>query len=213
MRHALNVWQELLQSMSQTVTEYHPTVVATPGHPEQLIAGTSFFPGGSGLWRGSETFGPLPEFFPDNPVMFVAHNFDKVSGFAHSLRLGGEASGAFWKTLQRICNEAALPLSSCFFTNALMGLQPTKATGPMPGTALYLAQCDYFFEQQLHIVRPKLLVSLGDTAYSRVRTLHGATPLARLKHPSGLTYVKGELRTSWIKVEAAKLQSALLHLR
>ena len=38
---------------------------------------TSLFPGGNGLRQGNGIVGePLPEFFPEGPNMFVAHNYD-----------------------------------------------------------------------------------------------------------------------------------------
>ena len=61
LREARQVVSTLLTALSETVTSYHPEVTRTGSSLEELVAGTSFFPGGSGLWRGQAPGGALPK--------------------------------------------------------------------------------------------------------------------------------------------------------
>src|SRR5690242_6997137 len=131
-RTSAEVIDELLRAMRETVTEYHPDVERTSEDIEGLIQGTACFPGGAGVWSGGMNGGPLPEFFPEHPVMFVGHNFDSWRGYALSLERRGELDGDFWTRLLRMLEAASLKPESCFFTNVLMGLKPGRAEGPMP---------------------------------------------------------------------------------
>lgn len=92
-RRSTEVVGELLRAMTETVVSYHPTVGRTGATVEELICGTACFPGGAGLWRGKQNAGPLPEYFPEAAVMFIAHNFDSERGFEISRARGGEAEG------------------------------------------------------------------------------------------------------------------------
>lgn len=204
-RTSIGVWDELLNTLRHTVRELHPSVVHTPFDRSALINGTAVFPGGCGLWRGSGCYGPMPHLFPAQPVMFVAHNFDKASGFERSRKNGGEAQGPFWRHLLRILKVADFKPEEGFFTNLLMGLQPLKATGKMPSTPLYLRQCDSFFHEQIRIVRPRLIVGLGDDVHSRLQTLQLPVAYTSIRHPSALTYVSSARRDEWIEAEATKL--------
>jgi hypothetical protein len=109
------VIQNLLDEMQVTVRSYHETVLRTPETVPALIQGTAFFPGGSGLWRGGEPFGELPEFFPAFPVMFVGHNFDSSRAFSRSLEMGGECNSEFWRRLRTMLESASLPPEQCFY--------------------------------------------------------------------------------------------------
>ena len=101
-RNSEEVVQELLDAMQTLVTKYHPEIRQTGSTLAGLIHGTAFFPGGSGLWRGLENGGPLPTQFPDEPVMFVGHNFDSCRAFKKAFAAGGEAGSQFWKNLLAI---------------------------------------------------------------------------------------------------------------
>lgn len=150
--------------MAEMVVSYHPTVGRTGLSIEDLIGGSAFFPGGSGLWRGKKSRGPLPEDFPESPVIFVGHNFASERGYAISMERGGEAEGEFWKRLLQILAAAGLPPEACFFTNALMGIRPGKAEGEMPSVPGYKEQCRRFLKRQIEIVRPRAVVALGAQA-------------------------------------------------
>lgn len=176
------VIQKLLDTMHDTVTEYDPTVPAPPSKVSDLIQGTAFFPGGTGLWRGSERFGKLPEYFPNGPVMLVGHNFDSIDAFKRSRENGGEVKGQFWQKLRSILDAAGLQPEKCFFTNALMGFKPGSATGRMPGGRQYREQCRRFLRKQVEIVRPTAVIALGNDAHSFVS--QGGERFVRILHPS-----------------------------
>ena len=80
-RAASHVLEQLFESMRLLVRSYHPEVRKTGTSVPELVHGTAFFPGGCGLWRGNESFGRLPDLFPDAPVMFIAHNFDSIPAY------------------------------------------------------------------------------------------------------------------------------------
>jgi uracil-DNA glycosylase len=181
-RKSEEVVQQLLDTMKMLVTKYHPTIRQTGSTLSDLIPGTAFFPGGSGLWRGPVAGGPMPALFPDAPVMFVGHNFDSVRAFDQAFLNGGEANGEFWRRLSAILAGAALSPERCFFTNALMGLKPGSATGSMPSVHGYREQCALFLQKQIDIVRPSAVVALGVNAEGFVCRLD--RPWIRSLHPS-----------------------------
>jgi hypothetical protein len=132
-RLSCDVIQELLDEMNRIVTYYPAGVARTGTTIDELIAGTAVFPGGSGLWRGDIYGGDLPLYFPENPTMFIGHNFDSVKAYSGALNRKGEVKSDFWKMLKNFLREADnLDPADCFFTNALMGLKPGGASGPMP---------------------------------------------------------------------------------
>ncbi len=140
-RSSTHVVEQLLTSMQLVVRSYHPDTVKTGSTFSELIPGTAFFPGGTGLWRGSAPFGPMPEFFPDSAIMFVGHNFDSLRGYHNSKDRGGEAQSVFWRNLLAYLSHAGLGPEACFFSNALMGLKPGSALGTMPSTPDYKNEC------------------------------------------------------------------------
>jgi hypothetical protein len=143
MREARTVIGELLSTMDIIVNDYG-SLGRTNVTLESLINGTAAFPGGSGLWRGDRTNGALPKYFPSEPIMFIAHNFDSQRSHDRSLLRGSESTKSpFWKHLRAYLDHAYIPLGTCFFTNALMGLQPGSATGSMSSSALFKKQCRY----------------------------------------------------------------------
>ena len=181
-RKSEEVVQQLLDAMKTLVTKYHPNVRQTGSTLSDLIPGTAFFPGGSGLWRGREARGPMPTLFPDSPVMFVGHNFDSIRAFDKAFLKGGEANGEFWRRLSAILAGATLAPEGCFFTNVLMGLKPGSATGSMPSVHGYREQCALFLQKQIEIVRPCAVVALGIRAESYVSKLK--QPRMNSRHPT-----------------------------
>jgi hypothetical protein len=181
-RKSEEVVQQLLAAMHLIVTNYHPTVKQTGLTLSSLIPGTAFFPGGSGLWRGLEPRGALPDLFPDASVMFVGHNFDSIRAFDKAFLNGGEAGGEFWRRLLVILAGASLAPEKCFFTNALMGLKPGSATGSMPSIRGYRDQCALFLQKQIDIVRPSAVVALGVNA--EVYVSNQNQPWMKSLHPT-----------------------------
>jgi hypothetical protein len=89
--------------------------------PAEKIAGTAFFPGGSGLYRKDRD--PATIRFSVGGVMILGHNFDSEFGFQESVRRGKEKlTRGTWGPLLRLLKEAHVPVDRCFFTNAYMGL-------------------------------------------------------------------------------------------
>jgi len=206
-RRSTEVVGELLRAMTETVVSYHPTVGRTGATVEELICGTACFPGGAGLWRGKQNAGPLPEYFPEAAVMFIAHNFDSERGFAISRARGGEAEGEFWTRLLRVLDAAHLQPDGCFFSNALMGLKPDKAEGDMPSVPGYREQCQEFLKRQVEIVRPCAVIALGAQAIRYVANLD--IRHLQLLHPGDWRLRPLESRDKLLVAEGEKLHAFL----
>ena len=65
---------ELRQRRAEIVTCY-PENIKRLITEYQLENGTAFYPSGCGLWCGLVPNAPVPEYFPENSVMVVGHNF------------------------------------------------------------------------------------------------------------------------------------------
>lgn len=208
-RKSEDVVQQLLAAMHLTLTNYHPTVRQTGLTLSGLIPGTAFFPGGSGLWRGPEPRGPLPDLFPDSPVMFAGHNFDSIRAFDKSFANGDEAGGDFWRRLLGILAGASLNPERCFFTNVLMGLKPGSATGSMPSVHGYKSQCSQFLQEQIEIVRPLAVVALGVNAERFASRLD--LPWIKSLHPTDWYFREKNTRQQRLKAQGA-LIAKFLHL-
>jgi hypothetical protein len=193
-RLSVDVIQELLDEMHRLVVTYPEKVERTGRTLDELIAGTAFFAGGTGLWRERISGGPLPVRFPEKPVMFVAHNFGDLASLEEAIRQKGEAHSSFanlWTNLLGFLVHASpLDPTQSFFTNALMGLKPDNRSGPMPSCAGYKEQCLHFLSRQAQIVDPKAVVTLGGEAsalWRRAKRLYpflGTLPSVEIMHPS-----------------------------
>lgn len=198
------VLQELLDAMSATVRDYHPTVGRTGATVDELIQGTAFFPGGSGLWRGDVLGGPLPRYFPDAPIMLVAHNYDSINAHRRAKARGGEVDSSFWRDrLIPYFTLAGIEPASVFFTNALMGCKPGSATGDMPVVPGYEEQCLDFLRQQIEIVKPRVVIAFGGKARARLRKV---LPRAgSVMHPSAREFNPLVTRIERIQEQAERL--------
>jgi len=180
----LDVVTLLRQRMDEVVRDYDdsdPDGVRRVGEP---IDGTAFFPGGHGVWRGLEPHGPMPEHFPDVRVMFVGHNFDSVLGYQRSCRRGIEViRGVTWRRLLEYVHHAGLQPEQCFYTNALMGLQPTRSVGPLKTTELFRDQCRSFLREQIDVVKPAVIAALGNVAAGELANVRTSVPVLTLMHP------------------------------
>lgn len=206
-RKSEEVVQQLLAEMQDIVTNYHPSVRPTAPTLAGLIGGTAFFPGGSGLWRGVEARGPMPTMFPDAPVMFVGHNFDSIPAYGKAFDNGGGVGSEFWRRLLAILAGASLVPEKCFFTNALMGLKPGSATGPMPSIRGYKEQCAQFLEQQVKIVRPLAVVALGVKAERFIS--HLDQPIMKCRHPTDWHFRETNSREQRLKEQGALIAEFL----
>lgn len=130
--------------------------------PER-IAGTAFFPGGSGLWLPDENL-ELPP-MPIGKVMVLGHDFHSLRAYQQSLARGVEdLQGPTWRNLLSLLKRANISPTDCFFTNAYMGLRESNsAIGQFPGSRnpAFVALCQNFLAEQICILRPRLILALG----------------------------------------------------
>jgi hypothetical protein len=138
---------------------YPPKVLPVP----KPIRGTSFFPGGFGLWN-PESSEVLPA-FPYGGTMILGHDFHSETGYKASLQRGHESlTQPTWRNLLILLDTAGITLESCFFTNVFMGLREGRATtGRFPGASdlAFVAHCMRFLFRQIDLQRPSLIVTLG----------------------------------------------------
>jgi len=138
---------------------YPPGVIAVP----EPIIGTAFFPGGYGIWNPGARW-PLPA-FPVGGIMVLGHDFHSEAGYRESCNRGFERmTQPTWRSLRCLLDEAGIPLKTCFFTNAYMGLRKGRATtGVFPGAkdTVFVQHCRTFLREQISTQRPSLIVTLG----------------------------------------------------
>jgi hypothetical protein len=164
--------------MQSVIAPWPKGVAAVP----EPIQGTAFFPGGYGLWQeGSTTMGA----FPTDGVMIVGQDFNSLAAYERARIKGSEiGTSTTWRNLIPILAEAGVPAETCFFTNVYMGLRDGgKETGRFPGSRDhdFVARCSRFFDRQLAVSRPKLILVLG-------WSLCGIVPIASERHGTGDTY-------------------------
>ncbi len=138
---------------------YPPGVIAVPAP----IPGVAFFPGGYGLWR-PEIGEPLPR-PPIGQIMVLGHDFHSESGYLESIVRTRESElQPTWRNLLDLFRRVGIAPERCFFTNVYMGLRAgTRTAGPFPGAsdAAFVAHCEVFLLEQLRVMRPSLIVTLG----------------------------------------------------
>ena len=154
----LSPFVDELRAKMSLVEPYPKGVVAVPAE----LPFTAFFPGGRGLWSGenNEAAGD-----PRGEIMIVGHNFYNVAGY-ELMRTRGkrDTNTATWRNLLKTLRRNEIALERCFFTNAYMGLMETvSAQGTFPGARDlgFVDRCRAFFREQLALIRPKLIVTLG----------------------------------------------------
>lgn len=148
------------------VAPYPKGVVEVP----ERVPGTTFFPGGSGLWRVDPD---LPA-QPVGGVMVLGHNYDSEAGFARTFGRGTEVEvtdagelrvhTATFRGLIKLFTSVSVPWERCFFTNAFMGLREgDESTGRFPGSrdSEFVDRCGAFLCRQLSIQRPAVVLTLG----------------------------------------------------
>ncbi|MCB8984470.1 MAG: hypothetical protein H6659_11640 [Ardenticatenaceae bacterium] len=153
-----------LQTLLKTVEPYPAGTCPVP----DMVLGTAFFPGGQGLWYGSsQTETPV---FPAREIMIVGQDYYTVCAYKKVLKKSRDGDAhpeGETKTWVHLCNflkEVDLLPKDCFFTNLFMGLRTVgKSTGKFPGAkdAGFVARCLDFFEMQVRVQQPKLILTLG----------------------------------------------------
>lgn len=144
--------------MLRTFRSYPEWVVAVP----EPIRGTTFFPGGLGLI--SEGM-PRPSTAPPAEIMVVGQDFNTLRTYEITRERGSEfATSRTWLNMRKVFPQLGLPIRQCFFTSYYVGLREQgRETGPFPGSRDrdFVQRCARFFERQLEILRPSVIVSLG----------------------------------------------------
>ena len=158
-------FSEIVVRLNRTLVELVPSYLY-PSKVIQIqgpkIAGTAFFPGGSGLYLEGRDSASVS--FPVGGVMIVGHNFDSEFGFKNSLDRGREIlTKGTWPGLLKRLNCAGIPLCECFFTNAFMGLCEGKANKGYKGRTDYRFRtaCAAMLKAQVQTQKPTLIVTLG----------------------------------------------------
>ena len=134
-----------------------------------FLTGQGFFPGGDGLWRDDPTKSASTHPFPVGGVLVLGNDFGcadceatKSPGFKQCVDRGYEDPPT-WK-IKDLLTASGIPKTELFFTNAYLGLRcSSKSTGPNPGLkdSRFLQFCREFFDYQLTIHRPRLIICLG----------------------------------------------------
>ena len=174
---------------------YPPGVVPAAVH----IRGTAAFPGGAGLVMEADE--PLPP-FPYGGVMVVAQDLDAEDKYLERARSGRPHGDprwpmAYWRSLYKIFAAAGLAARRCFFTNVYVGLRTgSNPSGPFPGKKdpAFVRWSREFLELQAELMRPSLVVFLGDDArqaydlpggvLTEVALGSHSAPVVGLAHPS-----------------------------
>jgi uracil-DNA glycosylase len=115
-----------------------------------------------------------------------------------------------WLFLLEYLRAAELDPLDCFFTNALVGLQPLKAEGAMYAVDAFYQECRVFLKKQINIVRPRLIVALGQKAIEELNFVRTDVPSIQLMHPGALLYIKSSERGAYIVRQGTQLKIALL---
>jgi hypothetical protein len=130
--------------------------------PTNRIAGTAFFPGGSGLHQ--EHRDPGGVISPVGGVMILGHNFDSEAGFNESVARGKEKlTTGTWGPLLKLLAAAEIPFHQCFFTNAFMGLCQGDDSFDYRGrehAEFRDAGCTFLIAQ-IETQLPRLILTLG----------------------------------------------------
>lgn len=132
--------------------------IPTPEHGP--VRGRSFFPGGSGLFDGEH--GVLAK----RPLMIVGNDYDKLLSYQSSATKGYEDMAGTWGGIVSLLTRAAVPISDCFFTNAVMGARIEKSnTGQSKAlqarNKAFAQRCSDFLRIQVSTIRPRAVVMLG----------------------------------------------------
>jgi hypothetical protein len=175
-RKTEDVLRDLLTERDRLVKDYGR--VEPTGEP---FPWTSFFPGGAGVYRGENSQGgPLPEWFPEKPVMFVAHNFGDYAWYKNVKC--ADFRSLFWEAFWIYLKVLKIDRQDIFLTNALMGLKVGGgADGYMEGRGpKFNRQCLDFFYRQVEIVDPRRVVVMGQEAAC---ALYVFEPKDLVRHP------------------------------
>ena len=191
--------------------------------PER-ITGTAFFSAGAGLVRRRGE--PLPP-FPFDGLMLVGHNLDAVGPYLQRLATGRDhgdpdrPSMPTWRRLYALLDLAGIERESIYCTNAYGGLKAgDDPTGKYAGSrdASFRSWCEAFLDEQIRVMRPRLVVALGALTQKELGFGPGEYGVLErggvrfralgLVHPSHPGYYRRQGQGRVIEEQAALLSSA-----
>lgn len=141
--------------MKLPTDDTYPQGVIDPIKPR--IHGRSFFPGGCGVFDGAASASPR------HPIMLVGQDFG-TREYWNTVSSSGESSQGTWAGLIRMLATPDIDPRHCFFTNILLGVRVNgPIDGPSPGLTdhRYVAVCTDYLIEQICLVRPAVVVTLG----------------------------------------------------
>lgn len=147
---------KLIARLKDTIKPYPDGVVelAAP------LRGTSFFPGGDGLWKE----GGAPA-FPYEKIMVLGHDWGTVDYLHNDCSIDENLKGPTWRNLHKaLLIPSGISLTDCFFTNVYMGARASgKMTGTFPGSRNkdFVDRCLKFLAIQIETQKPRLILTLG----------------------------------------------------
>ena len=154
---------DVLRARLRSVAPYPNGIVPVP----EVIPGTSFFPGGRGLWY-EESVDEDPR-FPVGGIMVLAQDFYCEAGYRKILERG-KAGNAHpsdantWKGLRPFLDAVPVDPRDCFFTNFFMGLRRDdgkEGLFPGAGNRPFVRRCQAFLRFQLATQNPRIVLVLG----------------------------------------------------
>lgn len=168
LRDSIHPVDRLFAEMQEMIGDYPEGTVPVWAR----LRGTAFFPGGSGLWRptDSDHLPPMSE----GGVMVVGQDYYTKAGYLEFLRTGQELNTQTWRELRQLLAAAHLAEERCFFTNAWMGLRSEgRATGQYAGARDrgFTRRCAAFLEHQIAVQRPRVVLTLGGSVLRMLTTI------------------------------------------
>ena len=141
---------------------------------------------------GEPTFGrngdiPLEKFIPGKELVLFLGEAPGVQEEEHKIAFYPEAPAA--SILHKVIKAAQIPLESCYFTNAVL-CRPecdTPGVSNAAPTKDYIKACNTRLKNEIALVRPKVIVILGKSAYT---SFFGVEPKSILSMAGWLPDIK-----------------------
>lgn len=189
----MSILDQLIAERDRIVTDYGQLIPC-----REMTKDVSAFPGGSGFLDGEPS---------ERTVMVVLHNYD---GSENVLK-PENYKNAFWLTLDIYLTEADVERTDVFLTNYYMGLRPGAAVGEMAslGGTMFLSQCRRFFDRQVQLINPCLVVVCGKNAHLALDDWRSRAKVT-VAHPSSNRDATQRVRraTRWARSIKAALATA-----
>ncbi len=139
------------------------------------------------------------EGLPNSKLMFIGEAPGEVNN-----EVGRPFVGHGGKIFDKILNNLNLNRSEVFITN-IVKCWPPKNRKPKPKE---IHECEPYLLEQIEVVKPQLIIALGQTAFTtltglkiKIKEEHGkivavnGIDICCTYHPNGIRYVKGGLQT------------------